>query len=135
MDGPTCTRCWNENYRLLTFSNVRFAEPPKPALPLFASATSFLSDRGGRGTIQFKDWCLSIDEPIGNHFRQVMIGQAASLDTGIQATAAILPLIEGKLPTTKNIRSGDLGEIYATHVAVVTARRSNVCVAAAVEMP
>lgn len=43
-----------------------------------------------------------------------MIGQAASLDTGIQATAAILPLIEGKLPTTKNIRSGDLGEIYAT---------------------
>lgn len=86
---------------------------------------------------QFNDWCLSVDEPVGNHFRRVMTGQAASLATGIQATAAIVPghyaseesvaralnqlgkpaaaaLIEGKLPTTKNIRSGDLGEIYAT---------------------
>jgi hypothetical protein len=66
-----------------------------------------------------------------------MTGQAASLATGIQATAAIVPthyaseeqvaralarlgkpaaatLIQGKLPTTKAIRSGDLGEIYAT---------------------
>lgn len=86
---------------------------------------------------QFNDWCLSVDEPVGNHFRRVMTGQAASLATGIQATATIVPghyaseesvaralsrlgkpaaaaLIEGKLPTTKNIRSGDLGEIYAT---------------------
>jgi hypothetical protein len=86
---------------------------------------------------QFNDWCLSVDEPVGNHFRRVMTGQVASLATGIQATAAIVPghyaseesvaralnrlgkpaaaaLIEGKLPTTKNIRSGDLGEIYAT---------------------
>jgi hypothetical protein len=66
-----------------------------------------------------------------------MTGQAAKIATGIQATAAIVPghyaseeqvaralarlgkpaaaaLIEGKLPTTKGIRSGDLGEIYAT---------------------
>jgi hypothetical protein len=66
-----------------------------------------------------------------------MTGQTASLPTGIQATAAIVPghyaseeqvaralarlgkpaaaaLIQGKLPTTKAIRSGDLGEIYAT---------------------
>lgn len=86
---------------------------------------------------QFNDWCLSVDEWVGNHFRRVMTGQAASLATGIKATAAILPghyaseeqvaralarlgkpaaaaLIEGKLPTTKAIRSGDLGEIYAT---------------------
>lgn len=86
---------------------------------------------------QFNDWCLSVDEPVGNHFRRVMTGQAASLPTGIQATATIVPghyaseeqvaraltrlgkpaaaaLIEGKLPTTKAIRSGDLGEIYAT---------------------
>ncbi|WP_260691846.1 hypothetical protein [Rhizobium leguminosarum] len=40
---------------------------------------------------QFNDWCLSIDEPIGNHFRRVMTGQAANLATGIQATAAIVP--------------------------------------------
>ena len=89
---------------------------------------------------QFNDWCLSVDEPIGNHFRRVMTGQTAQLPTGIQATAAIVPthyalwrsrwraatalarlgkpaaaaLIEGTLPTTKAIRSGDLGEIYAT---------------------
>jgi hypothetical protein len=66
-----------------------------------------------------------------------MTGQVANLPTGIQATAAIVPghyaseeqvaralarlgkpaaaaLIQGKLPTTKAIRSGDLGEIYAT---------------------
>jgi hypothetical protein len=86
---------------------------------------------------QFNNWCLSVDEPVGKHFRRVMTGQAASLPTGIEATAAIVPthyaseeqvaralarlgkpaaatLIQGKLPTTKAIRSGDLGEIYAT---------------------
>ena len=86
---------------------------------------------------QFDDWCLAVDAPVGNHLRRVMTGQAASLSIGIQATAAIVPghyaseeqvaralarlgkpaaaaLIEGKLPTTKAIRSGDLGEIYAT---------------------
>lgn len=86
---------------------------------------------------QFNDWCLTVDLPVGNHLRRVMTGQAVSIATGIQATAAIVPahyaseeqvaralarlgktqsaaLIEGKLPTTKAIRSGDLGEIYAT---------------------
>jgi hypothetical protein len=90
-----------------------------------------------RSVAQFNDWCLSVDERVGNHFRRVMTGQAASLGTGILATAAIVPghyaseeqvarvlarlgkpgaaaLIQGKLPTTKAIRSGDLGEIYAT---------------------
>jgi len=66
-----------------------------------------------------------------------MNGQDANLSTGIQVTASIIPghyaseehvarafarlgkpaaakLVEGKLPTTKAIRSGDLGEIYAT---------------------
>lgn len=87
--------------------------------------------------VQFNDWCVSVDQPVGNHLRRVMTGQAARLPTGIQATAAIVrghyaseeqvaralarlgkpaaaALIEGKLPTTKAIRSGDLGEIYAT---------------------
>ena len=86
---------------------------------------------------QFNDWCSSVDGQVGNHHRRVMTGQAAMLDTGIRATAAIVPghyaseehvaralarlgktaaaaLIQGKLPTTKQIRSGDLGEIYAT---------------------
>lgn len=87
--------------------------------------------------MQFDDWCLSVDALIGNHSRRVMTGQAANLPRGIQATAAAIPghyaseeqiaralarlgkpaaaaLIEGKLPTTKAIRSGDLGEIFAT---------------------
>jgi hypothetical protein len=87
--------------------------------------------------VQFNDWCLSVDMPIGNHFCRVMTAQTANLPTGIQATAVIIPghyaseeqvaralarlgkpaaadLIQGKLPTTKAIRSGDLGEIYAT---------------------
>ena len=87
--------------------------------------------------VQFNDWCVSVDETVGNHHRRVMTAQAASLPTGIQATAAIVPghyaseeqvaralvrlgkpaaaaLIQGKLPTSKAIRSGDLGEIYAT---------------------
>ena len=86
---------------------------------------------------QFNDWCSSADTQYGNHFCRVMTGVPANMATGIQATAAIVPshyaaeeqvaralarlgkpaaaaLIEGKLPTTKNIRSGDLGEIYAT---------------------
>lgn len=85
----------------------------------------------------FNDWCLSVDTPVGNHFCRVMTAQGANLQTAIQATAAIVPthyaseeqvaralarlgkpeaaaLIQGKLPTTKAIRSGDLGEIYAT---------------------
>ena len=85
----------------------------------------------------FNDWCISVDAPVGNHRQRVMTGQAANLTVGIQATAAIVPshyaseeqvaralarlgktaaaaLIESKLPTTKQIRSGDLGEIYAT---------------------
>jgi hypothetical protein len=66
-----------------------------------------------------------------------MTGNTAMLDVGIKAAAAVVPghyaseervahalrrlgkqgaakLIEEKLPTTKQIRSGDLGEIFAT---------------------
>lgn len=87
--------------------------------------------------VQFNDWCSSADGKVGAHFRRVMTGQAMNLAVGIQATAAAVPahyasaeqvaralarlgkpaaaaLIESKLPTTKTIRSGDLGEIYAT---------------------
>lgn len=86
---------------------------------------------------KFNEWCVAVDGPVGTHYRQVITGQAANLATGIQATAAIVPshyaseeqvarafarlgkpeaaaLIEAKLPTTMQIRSGDLGEIYAT---------------------
>lgn len=85
----------------------------------------------------FNDWCISADSRVGNHLCTVMTVQAESLPTAVEATAAILPthyaseehvaralarlgkpeaaaLIQGKLPTTKQIRSGDIGEIYAT---------------------
>lgn len=87
--------------------------------------------------VQFNDWCGLADTAIGNHGLRILTGDPAKLATGIQATAAVVPghyaaeeqvaralarlgkpaaaaLIEGKLPTTKAIRSGDLGEIYAT---------------------
>lgn len=87
--------------------------------------------------VQFNEWCVSADTPVGNHITRVMTGQAERLPVGIDTTAAIVPahyaseeqiarafqrlgkpaaaaLIQGKLPTTKAIRSGDLGEIYAT---------------------
>lgn len=87
--------------------------------------------------MRFNDWCNSVNRKVGSHTLGVMTGQVANLATGIQVTAAIVPghyaseeqvaralvrlgkpaaaaLIEGKLPTTKAIRSGDLGEIYAT---------------------
>lgn len=84
---------------------------------------------------QFNDWCVCADERVGTHFCRVLTGENSQ--AGIQVTASIVPghyaseeriaralarlgkqaaadLIEGKLPTTKQIRSGDLGEIYAT---------------------
>ncbi|MCA3846967.1 MAG: DUF1837 domain-containing protein [Phenylobacterium sp.] len=87
--------------------------------------------------VNFNGWCDVVDQQVGNHLCWVMTGQSASMPTGIQATAAIVSghyaseervaralarlgkpaaaaLIEGMLPTTKAIRSGDLGEIYAT---------------------
>ena len=87
--------------------------------------------------VQFNDWCKSANSAIGNHGLCLLTGEPANLATGIETTAAVVPghyaaeeqisralarlgksaaaaLIQGKLPTTKAIRSGDLGEIYAT---------------------
>lgn len=88
-------------------------------------------------TAGFKNWCNVVEERIGNHFCSVITGQSTNLAIGIKATSDIVlkhytseehvarvlcklgktgaaNLILSKLPTTKNIRSGDLGEIYAT---------------------
>lgn len=87
--------------------------------------------------VQFNDWCSAADIAVGNHGLRVLTGNPANLEIGIQATAVVVPghyaaeeqvsralarlgrpaaaaLIQAKLPTTKAIRSGDLGEIYAT---------------------
>lgn len=108
---------------------------PRPARRSFAYAISFLTE--ANSVTQFNDWCTLVEGAIGNHFLRVMTGQPTNLPAGIQATAAIVPehyasqeqvarvlarlgkpaaaaLLQGKLPTSKAIRSGDLGEIYAT---------------------
>lgn len=87
--------------------------------------------------VQFNDWCSTADSNIGPHGLRVLTGNLAQLNIGIDATAAVVPghyaseeqvsrvltrlgkpaaaeLVRGKLPTTKAIRSGDLGEIFAT---------------------
>lgn len=87
--------------------------------------------------VQFNDWCDGVDTPLGNHHLHVKTGRAANRLTGIQLSAAVVPghyaaeervaralrrlgkpgaadLVTGLLPQTKQIRSGDLGEIYAT---------------------
>lgn len=87
--------------------------------------------------VQFNDWCDSADTPLGNHHVRVMTGRPADAATGIQVTATAVPahyaaeeriaaalarlgkaaaaqLITDLLPQTPQIRSGDLGEIYAT---------------------
>ena len=87
--------------------------------------------------VQFNDWCDSADTPLGNHHVRVMTGRPADAATGIQVTATAVPahyaaeeriaaalarlgkvaaaqMITNLLPQTPQIRSGDLGEIYAT---------------------
>lgn len=87
--------------------------------------------------VQFDDWCISADTQVGDHHLRVLTGDSAKLAVAVNATAAIVPshyvaeeqvsrvlarlgkpaaakLIQDKLPTDKKIRSGDLGELYAT---------------------
>lgn len=87
--------------------------------------------------VQFNDWCDSADTPLGNHHVRVITGRPADAATGIQVTATAVPahyaaeeriaaalarlgkaaaaqMITDLLPQTPQIRSGDLGEIYAT---------------------
>jgi len=79
---------------------------------------------------EFNDWCSSIDTIVGAHALRVVSGDPARLNVGVAATAAIVPshyaagdqvsriskrlgkpaaaeFVCGKLPTTKQIRSGE----------------------------
>lgn len=87
--------------------------------------------------VGFPNWCDSALEVVGAHSLLVISARAADMANGCIAVAAIVPdhyaaeeqvarilrrlgrpkaaaFIENKLPTTKSIRSGDLGEILAT---------------------
>jgi hypothetical protein len=86
---------------------------------------------------KIQDWCKSTEEKIKGHTLHLLNADAAKLGTGIAALAVILPThyaargrIEGvlrrlgktaaakyiaeKLPSTKQVRSGDLGEILGS---------------------
>jgi hypothetical protein len=83
------------------------------------------------------EWCKRETLEIDGHQLELFEVIPADRDTGIAKTAAVIPghyacekqvaralrrlgkeaaanLVELRLPTTRNIRSGDLGEIYAT---------------------
>ncbi|WP_323947943.1 Hachiman antiphage defense system protein HamA [Aeromonas caviae] len=87
--------------------------------------------------VQFNDWCDSADTTLGHHHIRVLTGRLADVAIGVQETAAVIPthyaaeeriaralarlgkplaaqMITDLLPQTPQIRSGDLGEIYAT---------------------
>jgi hypothetical protein len=87
--------------------------------------------------VGFPNWCDQAAEDVGAHTLNVIMARPADTAHGCAAVAAIIPthyaaeehvarvlrrlgrpraaaFIEGKLPTTKAIRSGDLGEILAT---------------------
>jgi len=94
--------------------------------------------------VGFPNWCDQAAEAIGVHALEVITARPANTAQGCAAVAAIVPdhyaaeehvarilrrlgrpraaaFVEGKLPTTKAIRSGDLGEILATeYIAAAT---------------
>ena len=91
--------------------------------------------------VQFSDWCSAADASVGPHALRILSGDPARLNIGVAATATIIPshyaseehisrilsrlgkpgaakFISEKLPTTKSLRSGDLGEILVTEYIV-----------------
>jgi hypothetical protein len=87
--------------------------------------------------IDFNNWCAATDTSIGAHTLRTLTVSPENLEMGVDQTATVVSghyaaeekvahalarlgkqaaaqLIESKLPTTKAIRSGDLGEILAT---------------------
>ncbi len=87
--------------------------------------------------IDFPIWCDTARESVGTHELSIKTSRPENISDGRDAVAAIVPehyaaeeqvarilrrlgrpeaaaFIENKLPTTKSIRSGDLGEILAT---------------------
>ncbi|QBR03763.1 Hachiman antiphage defense system protein HamA [Paraburkholderia pallida] len=86
---------------------------------------------------KFIEWCNAHEARVGSHALRVLSADPARINVGVQNAAAIVPMhyaseerlarilerlgkpeaagfIQNLLPTTKSIRSGDLGEILAT---------------------
>lgn len=87
--------------------------------------------------LNFSDWCTTEKADVGPHALRVITVDPTRINIGVAATAEVVPshyaseerlariltrlgkpeaskFIQGLLPTTKPIRSGDLGEIFAT---------------------
>lgn len=87
--------------------------------------------------VKFTEWCNVVDSFVGPHALRILSGNPAQLQIGIDRTANAVPghyaaegrvagilarlgkpeaaaFVSGKLPTSKKIKSGDLGEILAT---------------------
>lgn len=87
--------------------------------------------------VQLSDWCSTSDSTVNTHLLRIITADPDKLDVGVEAIAEIIPthyaseehiarildrlgkpaaaeLLKSKLPTTKSIRSGDLGEILST---------------------
>ena len=91
----------------------------------------------GENMIKFSEWCDIANKPLGIHFMSILTGREADSDSGVWAISETLPkhygievhmasaleqlhkpesaaLVREILPTKKEIRSGELGEILAT---------------------
>ncbi len=87
--------------------------------------------------MSFDEWCQEAEDDVGNHQLAILTGVAEQLSIGRESAALIVPthyaseervadllermskpatanFIRNKLPESKKIRSGDLGEIFAT---------------------
>jgi hypothetical protein len=87
--------------------------------------------------VSFDEWCQEAAEDVGNHQLAVLTSIADQLSIGRDSAALLVPthyaseerladllekmgkpaaanFIRNKLPESKKIRSGDLGEIFAT---------------------
>jgi hypothetical protein len=87
--------------------------------------------------VPFVDWCDENEDDVGHHQLTILMSDAAKLTIGMDAAARVVPthyaseeriaglldrlgkpasakFIRDKLPEGKKIRSGDLGEIFAT---------------------
>ncbi len=92
------------------------------------------STTGGAGMAKIDKWCASSDEKVKSHNLRTLEADPSKISTGIEAVAKIVPnhyaseeriarlmrrlgktkaakYITDKLPSSKSLRSGDLGEI------------------------
>ena len=123
-----------------SFGSSRQANPPRKT---HRRGRSYPRSKSGKmgyefgGSVPFADWCQEAEEDFGDHQLVVLTSMPANLTVGRDTAALLVPshyaseervaellerlgkpasanFIRNKLPESKKIRSGDLGEIFAT---------------------